>query len=406
MNSKLNEFEDSIIEKILDESVIPSGEREVKVPSFHVLLTCANEMEVKLVLEARSTWKDSFASWNFIVVSPLIASSIASLDHSASALTVLAEVIKTIRDLNLISKNNSGNLQKLMTKLITFLIARVVDKMDGDDKDTMLPVDVDKASDVEQQEYKKSISKLLPNQSDNKNNENNQDETINKKRNRTQQAKDNDDDNDDNDFIIGRQGRRKQSSSITLLQEEKDLTFLGMIQQLQNNMATKERTTTKSRSKWENWTETSKSTLLMLLSKDYSKVPTKATTHIQDILLLPSGCAVVDLFKDQMAELDCDRDKAMFHSFKIGKLVGRNVDVTSIVGPSIFFLSSSTRAREIHLHRHEVRICKHGCEHQQFVQRRNQVPDHPKTTPSKRPKRIECNGGKFCGSMVIFIATQ
>ena len=133
-----------------------------------------------------------------------------------------------------------------------------------------------------------------------------------------------------------RQGGRKQLLSITSLQEEKDLAFLGMIQQLQNNMATKERTTTKSRSKWENWTKTSESTLLTLLSKDYNKVPTKATTCIQDILLLPSGGAVVDLFKDQMAELDCDPDKAMFHSFKIGKLVGHNVDVTSIVGPLIF----------------------------------------------------------------------
>ena len=91
-----NSFEDPIIEKIPEESVIPSGEREVKVPSFDVLLTCANEMEVKLVLEARSTWKDTIASWNFIVVSPMIASFIASLDHSASVLTVLAKVIKTI----------------------------------------------------------------------------------------------------------------------------------------------------------------------------------------------------------------------------------------------------------------------------------------------------------------------
>ena len=40
----------------------------------------------------------------------------------------------------------------------------------------------------------------------------------------------------------------------------------------------------------------------------------------------------MDLFKDQMAELDCDPDKAMFH----GKLVGHNVNVTFIVGPSIF----------------------------------------------------------------------
>ena len=112
--------------------------------------------------------------------------------------------------------------------------------------------------------------------------------------------------------------------------------FLGMIQQLQNNMATKESTSTKSRSKWENWTETSKSTLLTLLSKDYNESPTKPTTRLQDILLLPSGGAVVDLFKDQMVEFNCDPNKAMFHSFKIGKLVGHNVDVTSIVGPSIF----------------------------------------------------------------------
>ena len=51
---------------------------------------------------------------------------------------------------------------------------------------------------------------------------------------------------------------------------------------------------------------------------------------------MPSSGAVVDLFKDQMAEFNCDPDKAMFHSFKIGKLLGHNVDDTLIVGPSIF----------------------------------------------------------------------
>ena len=182
--------------------MIPSGERDVKVPSFDVLLTCAKESEVKLVLETKSTWKDSFVSRNFIVVSPMIASSIASLDHSASALTVLSEVIKTIRDLHLISKDNSGNLQEPITKLITFLIARAVDEMNkGEDKDEMLPVNVDIASEVEQQEYKKSISNLLPNPNNDKNNETNQDKTINKKRDRPQQATDDDNNNNDEDSI-------------------------------------------------------------------------------------------------------------------------------------------------------------------------------------------------------------
>ena len=45
---------------------------------------------------------------------------------------------------------------------------------------------------------------------------------------------------------------------------------------------------------------------------------------------------MVDLFKDQMAEFDCNPDKVLFHSFKIGKLVDHKVDMTSIVGPSIF----------------------------------------------------------------------
>ena len=49
-------------------------------------------MEVKLVLEARLTWKDSVVSKNFVMVSSTIASSIASLDHSALALTILLEV--------------------------------------------------------------------------------------------------------------------------------------------------------------------------------------------------------------------------------------------------------------------------------------------------------------------------
>ena len=331
------EFEDPIIEKIPDESVIPSGEKKIKVPSFDVLLTCANEMEVKLVLEARSKWKESLAVRNFVVVSPLIVSSIASLDHSASAVTALAETINTIRDLNLTSKDDNGKLQKPITKLIVFLIARAVDEMDSDDDNAMLSVDLDATSNEEQIEYKKSINKLFLNQPKNKNNEPDQTETpTNKKRDRASTAKDDDDDDEENNSITDDRNGRKRSLSITSLQDEKDLAFLGMIQQLQNNMASKERSSTKSRSKWENWTETSKATLLALLSKDYHEVPTTATSRIQDILLLPSGGAAVDLFKDQMPELDCDPDKAMFHSFKIGKLVGHNVDVTSIVGPSIF----------------------------------------------------------------------
>ena len=131
-------------------------------------------------------------------------------------------------------------------KMITFLIVRAVNEMEGDDKDATLPVNVDKASEAEQHEYKKSINKLFPNSSNDKNNEINQDKTpINKKRERAPQAKEDDDGNDDNDSITNREGGRKQLLSITSLQDEKDLAFLGMIQQLQNNMATKERSTTK-----------------------------------------------------------------------------------------------------------------------------------------------------------------
>ena len=49
------EFEEPVIEKIPAESIIPSGEREVKISNFDVLLTCANEIEMRIVLESRST---------------------------------------------------------------------------------------------------------------------------------------------------------------------------------------------------------------------------------------------------------------------------------------------------------------------------------------------------------------
>ena len=112
------------------------------------------------MLEARSAWKDSIVSRNFVVVSPMIASSIASMDHLASVLTVLLEVIKTLRELNLISMDNSGNLYEPINKLITFLIAQVVDKMDKDNSEgAMLPVIIELASEVKIQEYKSQSAK-------------------------------------------------------------------------------------------------------------------------------------------------------------------------------------------------------------------------------------------------------
>ena len=108
----LNKFEDPSIKKIPDESVIPSDEREVKMPNFEVLLTCVNEIEMKIVLDSRLTWKKSVVSRNLKVVSPMLTSSIASLDPLASTVMVLSEAIKTIKDLNLTTTDESGQLQE------------------------------------------------------------------------------------------------------------------------------------------------------------------------------------------------------------------------------------------------------------------------------------------------------
>ena len=59
-----NKFEDPSIKKIPDESVIPSGGREVKMPNFELLLTCVNETEMKIILNSRSKWKNSVVSRN------------------------------------------------------------------------------------------------------------------------------------------------------------------------------------------------------------------------------------------------------------------------------------------------------------------------------------------------------
>ena len=287
------------------------------------------------------------------MVSPMVTSSIASLDRSASALTILFEVIKTLRDLNLMT-TKSGKLLSPIQTLIAILLTRAVDVMEKDSDAKMSSTTFDAANDNKMAQYKNEISKLIPS-NNNQNNKPSQDNhTLTKKHERANSNNStNEDDTKDNE-----QQGRKRSLSVTSIQDKKDLTFLGMIQQIQNNMTTKEGTTTKSRLKWENWTETSKSTLLMLLSKDYNKTPTKPTARLQDILLLPSGGAVVDLFKDQMAEFD----KAMFHSFKIGKLVGHNVD-TLIVGPSIFFLPRPTRKGRSSIHRYETQVCQHGHQH-------------------------------------------
>ena len=117
---------------IPEQSVVPSGEMKVRVPSFKVLLTCVNKSEIKLVLESRAKWKESLVIRNFVVVSPTIASSIAGLDRSTSALTILSEVITTIRDLKLISTNKIGKVPELINQLIAFLITRAVDKMEDD----------------------------------------------------------------------------------------------------------------------------------------------------------------------------------------------------------------------------------------------------------------------------------
>ena len=188
------------------------------------------------------------------------ASSIASLDQSALALNILSEVIKTLKDLNL-TTTESGKLQEPIQRLITFLITRAVDEMEKDEDARMTPTNFDVANDTKMAKYKKEIIKLIPKQTITTNNNTNMEpsrdeKSTTKKCKRSQSNNTTNEDEDEEDQSCG----RMCSLLVTSIQDEKDLAFLGMIQQIQNNMATKESTSTKVRSKWENWTKTSKST--------------------------------------------------------------------------------------------------------------------------------------------------
>ena len=186
---------------IPDKSVVPSGEAEVKVPSLEVLLTCVNESKIKIVLESKAKWKETLVTRNFVVVSPMITSSIASLDRSALALNILSEVIKTIRDLNLSTTNKFGKLAEPITKLIAFLIMRAVDDMEDDhEKRITVPTTFDKASNIEMNEYKLQINKLIQQNSLSNNSNVNENKTENhtKKRKRSQASKIDKDEDDDN----------------------------------------------------------------------------------------------------------------------------------------------------------------------------------------------------------------
>lgn len=158
------EFEDPKIEKIPATSIIPNGgQREIRIPSFDVLLTCTNKIEMRIiVLELRKTWKETFVTRNFAVVSPMVASSIASLDQSTLALTILAEVIKTLKDLNL-TTTESGKLQSPIKTLITFLLTRAVDEMEKDSDAKTSSTTLDAANDTEKVQYKNEIGFLSEN---------------------------------------------------------------------------------------------------------------------------------------------------------------------------------------------------------------------------------------------------
>ena len=165
----MDQFENPIIEMIPDESVIPSREKKVRVPSFNVLLTCVNESEIKIVLDSRFKWKETLVTRNFVVVSPIV-SSIASLDCLASALHVLLEVIKTLKDLKLTTTIKSGKLTEPINKLITFLITRAINEMEDDDKRRMtVSANFNKANKIKMNEYKNNINKLIQTSSTNNN---------------------------------------------------------------------------------------------------------------------------------------------------------------------------------------------------------------------------------------------
>ena len=119
--------------------------------------------------------------------------------------------------------------------------------MEKDDDVKMSPTTFDTANDTKMAKCKREISKLITS-NNNRNNKPSQDEEMTMKKRKG--SKSNNTANEDEEKVYKQHGR-KRSLSVTF-QDEKDLAFLGMIQQIQNNIATKESTSTKSRSKWEN----------------------------------------------------------------------------------------------------------------------------------------------------------
>ena len=76
-------FDDPAIETIPLDRVIPSGERNIKMPSLNVLLTCVDETELKLVLASKRSWTETAVIRNFVAVSPLMVGAITR-DHSSN----------------------------------------------------------------------------------------------------------------------------------------------------------------------------------------------------------------------------------------------------------------------------------------------------------------------------------
>ena len=71
------------------------------------------------------------------------------------------------------------------------------------------------------------------------------------------------------------------------------MAILNFIKQVHKGETSR---STKSRTKWENWTKTSRKTVLALLSRDFEEEPEKILARLKEILKLSSSSAVVDLF--------------------------------------------------------------------------------------------------------------
>ena len=336
-------MEKPILEKLPSEKGGQFGYVTVQLPDLSKLVDCESEEDLKAQLELEETSETTVR--NFAILSPKLASSMASTDTEGSRIEMLLRTIQELKDLKLVNSRTTRSktvMPKPIEDVLKFLSVLAMNEVDSKNK---LPdtIEFEKSQQSELKLYLNEVEKLLqrPNDKVETDRERNKDRVVNEEeasedetntKKRPRSNSDAHEESSDDDESTKDTSRPCNRDSLSL-EQRKDMAILNFIEQVRKGET---RESTKSRTKWENWTETSRRTVLALLSKDFEEEPDKIPTRLKEILKLSSASAIVDLFCKVRHDLDCRPDKAMFHQFKLGKISGGSTDITALTGPTIF----------------------------------------------------------------------